>query len=78
LVGRLHFFRVLRLVLFDKRRWANILFAALLADDVDQVGTRQTQIAVVTQLHELLQMYASHGQSSAAEWSLLELYRSDR
>jgi hypothetical protein len=52
--------RVLRFILLDQIRRADILLIALFADDVDQVGARQPEIAVVAQLHELLQMNASH------------------
>jgi hypothetical protein len=49
-----------RFVLVVHQRRANLLFTALLADNVNEVGARQFKSFLLTQLVELPQMNARH------------------
>lgn len=52
-------------VIGNQHRRADFLLAALLADDVDQVGTGKLQLAFLAKLHELLQVNTGHSKPNS-------------
>jgi hypothetical protein len=51
---------VLGVVLIGERRGTDLLFAALLANNVNQIGAAELEIVFVAELMELLQVNACH------------------
>jgi hypothetical protein len=63
------FFRVLGLVLLHQHGRADFLFAALSADDADEIGTADLEILLGTQVIQFLQVNAAHGFASVSSFS---------
>ena len=60
---RRHSFRCLVIAMIHQHRRANFLLAALLADEVDQIGSAQLDLVFAAKIVKLLEMDACHGSS---------------
>lgn len=60
LFGRTRILFRARLEVLDEDRRANLFFVALFADNADKIRTRQLELARVTEMKELLEVFAGH------------------